>query len=611
MTCIVILCMVLTTTSCSISNNDTNSLSSEIVQMDVTDTNKVEKKNVFKGAYVNDPIYKNSKNINLFSDNILNFNIVYPADMSEDLEYDVKHSIFAKAREINGERPNYLSDSALKDNGLKSIFVGDTNNSLSAETEKKLKENPSNYFDYIILVKDGNIAINSISDDALNEALKFFCDEILIDEGSTIPDDYYFHYSISGESNFKINNFDITSFAVECYKNPSCIAYRGCEELKAAIKELTDYEIPIVFNEEHTYANRIIVSTVKELKTTEYSIEVSNKDLVILGGSDYSLNAALHKLAMNLKNADSDKTINIPATYSFKGNYDDKTYGTDGYRLVFKDDFDTMNTSLWKPDKGQVLASGHDYTGEYPNVSNGIMSFDIQKTTLKDGSVGSTAMNLVSKGFKFSYGFLEMRAKIPQGPGAWSSFWLVGDQDERTKNGLPEVDIYETFGHVGSITSQLHTWWMSGRKIKGLFADQNQIREGHISHLDRGDTTVTDAFSGGNRFEKPGTTTYADDFHTYGFEWTPSYAKFYMDEYCYLTVDLQSKLIDPVYGYKVAEYLAFSNGTPVMISIASYLNYVDRGFGLKVDSTTPVPTKLQVDYVHLYQLDNLGSVSYR
>jgi hypothetical protein len=61
----------------------------------------------------------------------------------------------------------------------------------------------------------------------------------------------------------------------------------------------------------------------------------------------------------------------------------------------------------------------------------------------------------------------------------------------------------------------------------------------------------------------------------------------------------------------VAEYLAFSNGTPVMISIASYLNYVDRGFGLKVDSTTPVPTKLQVDYVHLYQLDNLGSVSYR
>ena len=77
MTCIVILCMVLTTTSCSISNNDTNSLSSENVEMDVTDTNKVEKKNVFKGAYVNDPIYKNSKNINTktktyFIDNTFN-----------------------------------------------------------------------------------------------------------------------------------------------------------------------------------------------------------------------------------------------------------------------------------------------------------------------------------------------------------------------------------------------------------------------------------------------------------------------------------------------------------------------------------------------------------
>ena len=47
------------------------------------------------------------------------------------------------------------------------------------------------------------------------------------------------------------------------------------------------------------------------------------------------------------------------------------------------------------------------------------------------------------KGFAQRYGYFEMRARLPDGEGAWSAFWLIGTEKSRTAS---EIDVIEFYG---------------------------------------------------------------------------------------------------------------------------------------------------------------------
>lgn len=548
--------------------------------------------------------YEDSEKIPFYVDEVFNYNIVRPASMDEHLSGIVKSTVFSTARAINEKRPNYLTDADDTDNGLNSILIGETKHPISAEAKKMLEQRPNNNADYVILVKDGNIAIHAISEKALQTALDYFCSEILIDVNSVIPEDYLNYYAPVVETNLKINKVDISQFVIQCEQFPAGMVYRGCEELQNVIEEITEYEVPIVCGDDHQYDYRILVATEGEDKDA-YGISLKGKDLVISGGHDYSLNAGIHALAMSLKNYKQEDSINIPKDFEHEGIYDEKTLGTEGYRLVWADEFEgtELDTNHWRADSYEAYGCKR---GDSYEVKDGQLIITGEPTTLSDGSAGYTGADIQGKNVNWTYGYCEIRAKVPKGAGCWPSFWFLGENTPGHMYKL-EVDVYEFFGTDNQPTSQIHTWWTPNTTIRGLKHDESQKLAGHIQHLTEGKTTI-DSFSGGPSYKPTTVDSLADDWHTYGCEWTPSYMKFYCDGFNYLTVDLKTNLTHPEHGYRIAEFLAATDGAPVNFAIG-LLTGANVDYVKQIDETTEIPAKYCVDYVHLYQMETLGKIN--
>ncbi len=571
---------------------------------DVTDGWEVEEEE--KVETEEEDIYADSKKINFYVDGLFQFNIVRPDDMDDDSTDIVKSTIFKTARAINKKRPNYLTDADNLDTGLKNIFIGDTKNALSAETAEKLKGRPNNHYDYVIMVKNGDIAINAVTNEGLQNALDYFCTEILYDLDSVIPEDYMIHYQpgANSESPLKIAGKDISEFAIMCSKYPTGMEMKGAEELQEAIKTFTGVEIPILKGEKGDYVRFI---QLKEAGTDRkaYSLSVSEGNLILSGGMDYSLNAATHVLAMNIKSVPSDKVINIPEGYSYSGIYTDKTKGTGTYQLVWADDFDgdSINTEYWK--LTDYMRYNTHRSPEAISVKDGCMTITSWPTTFEDGTEGFISGEVEGKNVNFAYGYFEIRAKLPRGSGNWASFWACGKNTAEHPYRL-EIDVFETFGVDGILTSNIHSWWNSGRPVRGLAYTEAEKNAGHIGHLGKDALCIINSVDGANSYKLPDVKSFADDWHTYGCEWTPSRMKFYCDGVCYTEVNLESMLYDPNAGYKTSPFLMATNGRPLNIIIGNLLDAPD---GSKpIDETTELPSKYSVDYVHLYQIDGVGGI---
>ena len=238
------------------------------------------------------------------------------------------------------------------------------------------------------------------------------------------------------------------------------------------------------------------------------------------------------------------------------------------------------------------------------SVIDGCAVITCEPTTLTDGTPGYTGGDVKGQNMEFNYGYFEARAKLPVGTGTGVSFWALGTRTN-DKPYAPEIDVIETFGKNNYIVSNLHSWWKSSRKIKGLVCSETQQLAGHIQHLNNG--LSTDGFSGGNGYSKEGITTMADDFHTFACEWTPTYVKFFMDGYCYTTVDITSNLTHQTEGYKMSEYMFFTDGSKMHLAFGSGLG-ATLNFWDKISESTEIPSKYYVDYIHLYQMPGVGEI---
>jgi beta-glucanase (GH16 family) len=68
------------------------------------------------------------------------------------------------------------------------------------------------------------------------------------------------------------------------------------------------------------------------------------------------------------------------------------------------------------------------------------------------------ASGMVTSRFNFTYGYLQVTARIPGGPGTWPGLWLL------PANGAPapEIDVMENYGSLHQIQCTLH--WLHGGK---------------------------------------------------------------------------------------------------------------------------------------------------
>ena len=184
--------------------------------------------------------------------------------------------------------------------------------------------------------------------------------------------------------------------------------------------------------------------------------------------------------------------------------------------LVWADEFDTdgavasekwfseivpPNNGSWHNEEEQHYTNSSDNA----YISGGTLKIVAKKEeyTAYNSTKNYTSARLNSK-FAFTYGRIEVRAKLPAGGGTWPAIWTLGANLNTV--GWPfcgEIDIMEHVGNkIGDISSAIHTPSSNG----------NTVNIGRI--------------------EIPEVTT---AFHVYAVDWTPEKMDFYVDDTLFYT----------------------------------------------------------------------------
>lgn len=177
-------------------------------------------------------------------------------------------------------------------------------------------------------------------------------------------------------------------------------------------------------------------------------------------------------------------------------------------KLVWEDNFNTdgaPNPANW----GYDLGTGSDgwgngelqsYTSDAKNVK--VEGGMLKITAIKEGSGYSSARIKTEDKFKFKYGKVEFRAKMPAGVGTWGAVWSLG-QDYKTV-GWPNCGEIDFLEYVGK----------NPNEIIGAFHFPGNSGGGAIV----GKTTISNA---------------ATEFHVYKTIWTATSIKMYVDDKLY------------------------------------------------------------------------------
>jgi beta-glucanase (GH16 family) len=143
-----------------------------------------------------------------------------------------------------------------------------------------------------------------------------------------------------------------------------------------------------------------------------------------------------------------------------------------GYKLVWADEFDkpglpdaskwdydtSMNKTGWANEELQYYAKARL---ENTRVKNGKLRITARNEKLASaadfGGQAYSSGRLYTRGkFEFTYGFVEVRAKLPCGLGTWPAIWMLGTGACGPEQG--EIDIMEHSGmKKGEVLASLHT----------------------------------------------------------------------------------------------------------------------------------------------------------
>lgn len=225
--------------------------------------------------------------------------------------------------------------------------------------------------------------------------------------------------------------------------------------------------------------------------------------------------------------------------------------------LKFSDEFNTdgaPDATKWTYDLGTGTDGwGNNEAQSYTNASdNVIVAGGSLKITAKKVGSSYTSARLKTEGkFDFTYGKVEVRAKLPVGGGTWPAIWMLGaDYATNTWPACGEIDIME---HKGNEPNKIHgTLHYPGRS--GGNGNTNT-------------TTITNASS---------------EFHVYKAVWSPASVKIYVDDVLFHTVTNDSSL-------------PFNKDFFMILNVAmggSFGGTIDPGF---------TQSSMEVDYVRVYQ----------
>lgn len=265
-------------------------------------------------------------------------------------------------------------------------------------------------------------------------------------------------------------------------------------------------------------------------------------------------------------------SFNIPVASASDSNGADSEW-----ELVFSDEFDgtEINMDNWSfdhPENGRYNGEVQSYTDQNAWVEDGNLIIEArdEEFTEPDGQTYDyTSSKLITKGKQtWTYGKVEVRAKMPTGQGMWPAIWMM-PEDEPYYGTWPvggEIDIMELLGH------------------------EPDTIHGNIHYGDpKGEAQGT--------YKLPDGQSFADDYHVYTLEWEPGEIRWYIDDELFNTAnDWHSK--HPGNADDFAYPAPFDQDFFLILNIS-----VGGDWPGNPDETTEFPQQMAVDYVKVYQKD--------
>ena len=249
------------------------------------------------------------------------------------------------------------------------------------------------------------------------------------------------------------------------------------------------------------------------------------------------------------------------------------------YKLVWGDEFDYEGTPAadkWHfqvepiTDSGWVNNELQHYTSRLDNagVSDGTLKIIAKREDYTYAGInkGFTSARLNAK-FDFTYGKVEVRAKLPAAPGTWPAIWTLGSNidekgnyfgDSRGSVGWPhcgEIDIMEQYGGNKSETLGTFHWHDTGTNAYASYGLKKAIPK------------------------------LTEDFHNYVLVWHADRIDIYVDET--LVVRMNN-----------AENVPFDHPHYLLLNVA---------MGGSLGGSVPTSfeqDQMEIDYVRIYQLKN-------
>ncbi len=239
------------------------------------------------------------------------------------------------------------------------------------------------------------------------------------------------------------------------------------------------------------------------------------------------------------------------------------------WKLVWSDEFDKPglpDRAKWNYESG--LVRNHEaqyYTKdrlENARVENGMLVIEGRKEAFADAEgkhpASYTSASLTTKGrASWTYGRIEVRARLPQGKGVWPAFWTLGVNIPEI--GWPkcgEIDIMEFVGKEPDLIHGTVHYSLNGKHQSS----------GHRIKANRP----------------------FDAFHIYAVEWFPDHVDFFYDKQKYHTFEVGKAGEGDEKPFHKAHYM--------LINLA-----LGGSWGGPIDDSI-LPQKYLIDYVRVYRM---------
>jgi Glycosyl hydrolases family 16 len=231
------------------------------------------------------------------------------------------------------------------------------------------------------------------------------------------------------------------------------------------------------------------------------------------------------------------------------------------YKMTFNETFTKLDVSAYGP--GTQWIAHTPWNGDFgdaifdnpaPNGPFSVSPEGLQIVAHKDAQ-GKWHSGLLSsmdrdgpgqKGFAQRYGYFEMEAKLPTGPGTWPAFWLIGQDKSKSAS---EIDVIEYYGAFDRYYHSTEHVWVDG-KNQYLRTYMNEVPGGILS----------------------------SQFNTFGVSIEPDMTRFYFNRKEYWSTPTPPEYNQPFY---------------ILVNLA-------LGGGWPIDKLTS-PQVMVVKYVRVYQ----------